>query len=445
MVPGEEILRKAREVGADIIGVSGLITPSLEEMAHIAEAMEKKNFSCPLLIGGATTSAVHTAVKIAPRYSGTVVHVPDASRAVGVVRTLLDTNRCDTYGAQIRDEQEKTRVRRDTERRSRRLLPLAEARRCRLVTDWENYRPPRPSFIGVRKAQNCTIDELRPYIDWRFFLREWDIRDPYPAVLDHEEKGAAVRSLIDDANRMLDRFVSDGLPLLRGMAGLYPANSTPEDDILVYQDESRTTVRVVFPMLRRQFEKRDATPSLSLADYIAPVSSGGADYIGCFVVTAGLEADKLVRRFEEENDSYSAAMTKILTDRLAEAFAERLHQIVRTEWWGYAPDEALSIDELLRVKYRGIRPAPGYPPCPDHGDKALILDLLSGARDYTGVFLTESNMMVPEASVCGLFFSHPQSRYFSVGKIADDQLIDYARRKGLPREEVAQRLAAIVE
>ncbi len=436
MVPCEEILKMAREHGVDMIGLSGLITPSLEEMIHVAREMDREGFTCPLLIGGATTSRVHTAVKIAPAYRGPVIHVLDASRAVGVVGNLMNAATRDKFIADYRQEQERLRAEHEQRASATRLVPLSVARQRRFAWDWSNYRPPKPDFLGIRVLAPVPLEDIVPYIDWSPFFHTWEIRGRYPQLLDHPEHGARARELFEDAQRLLSRIVSEKLLDPRAVYGFFPANSV-EDDVELYTDENRDRRLAVLHFLRQQTEK-SSDPYLCLADFVAPKESGLPDYIGGFVVTAGHGAEKLIAEFEAHHDDYSSIMVKALADRLAEALAEYLHLLVRRQW--YARDENLTIEELIKERYRGIRPAAGYPACPDHTEKRQLFDLLN-AEVQVGVTLTESFAMMPPASVSGLYFSHPQARYFAVGRIGLDQVRDYQKRKGVPLEEIEKWLA----
>ncbi len=438
MVPAARILERAREIGADFVGLSGLITPSLDEMVHVASEMEREGFTIPLLIGGATTSRAHTAVKIAPAYSGPVIHVTDASRAVGVVRALLDPARRDAYAAEVRDEYEAVRRERGDRRAGERRLTLAEARANRLRLDWAGVAPPAPSFVGVRTFRSYPLAELVDRIDWTPFFTTWELRGAYPAIFDDPTVGVAARDLHRDATALLERIVAAGDLRANAVVGFWPANAVG-DDIVIWRDDGRTEPRATFRTLRQQMAKRDGRPNLALADFVAPAASGAPDFVGAFAVTAGHGLDTLVEHFEASHDDYSAILAKALADRLAEAFAERLHERVRRELWGYAPGEALSNAELVAERYQGIRPAPGYPACPDHTEKLTLFSLLE-AEARAGIRLTESWAMLPGASVAGYYFWHPQSAYFGVGRIGRDQLEDYAARAGIPVADAARIL-----
>jgi 5-methyltetrahydrofolate--homocysteine methyltransferase len=437
-VPCETILRTARERQADLIGLSGLITPSLEEMVHVASEMERQGVTLPLLIGGATTSKAHTAVKIAPAYSQPVVHVLDASRAVGVVAGLKSPEQRAALDAGNRREQERLREQYREREAARRYLTLAQARERRTPLDWSSYQPPRPAFLGTRLLERQPLAELVPYIDWSPFFATWELRGTYPRIFENPSWGARARELFQDAQALLERIVREERLTARGVYGFFPAASTG-DDIELYADESRGGLRATLRTLRQQAEFPDGSPDQALADFVAPRESGAADYLGAFAVAAGEGLEALVASFEREHDDYNAIMARALADRLAEAFAELLHRRAREEW-GYGRDENLSVDELIRERYRGIRPAPGYPACPDHTEKGVLFELLGAER--AGLRLTETFAMIPGASVCGLYFSHPEARYFSVGKLGRDQVEDYARRKGLAVSEVERWLAS---
>ena len=439
MVPAGRILDTAREIGADIIGLSGLITPSLEEMRHLAGEMERQGFELPLLIGGATTSRTHTAVKIEPEYHGPVIHVADASRAVGVAAALMDHQRRDAFAAGIREEYET--VRRDRGARQEKIArhPIAEARRHRLAIDWAAATPPRPSFLGVRTIDDQPLDELVERIDWTPFFATWELNGLYPAILSDPVVGSAARSLHADALALLKRIVHDRLLLATAVVGFWPANSVG-DDIELYRDETRRGRIGTIHTLRQQMVKPPGRPNLALADFIAPRESGLIDYVGGFAVTAGHRLDVLVADFEAAHDDYSAILARSLADRLAEAFAERLHERVRRELWGYADEDGLSNQDLIAERYQGIRPAPGYPACPDHTEKGALFELLD-AEARAGIQLTESFAMLPAASVSGYYFWHPDAAYFGLGRIGNDQLADYAQRKGVALDVMARWLA----
>jgi 5-methyltetrahydrofolate--homocysteine methyltransferase len=436
MVPSDKILRTARETGADLIGLSGLITPSLEEMVHVAKEMERQGFTVPLLIGGATTSRTHTAVKIAPAYRNAVVHVQDASRAVGVMGNLVSADLRAHFSDENRQEQERAREK-HLSRKAQPLLSLAEARREQPIYDWSAYTPPRPSFLGTRVYNPVPLEEIVPYIDWTPFFHAWELRGIYPKIFEQEGVGPKAKELFDDGQKLLDRIVREKLLEARAVIGFFPANSVQED-IEVYADESRHLV-TTFHTLRQQTMRENKQPSYAVADFVAPRESGRLDYLGAFAVTAGLHIESLVERFEKDHDDYNALMAKALADRLAEGLAELMHKRARVEW-GYGKDENLSHEDLVRERYRGIRPAPGYPALPDHTEKHPLFDLLCVEKN-AGITLTENFAMYPAASVSGFYFSHPQSKYFAVGKIDRDQVEDYARRKGLDLRTVERWLA----
>jgi 5-methyltetrahydrofolate--homocysteine methyltransferase len=425
MVPSDKILKTARESGADLIGLSGLITPSLEEMTYVAKEMEREGFHLPLLIGGATTSRTHTAVKIAPAYREAVIHVQDASRAVGVVGSLLSAEMKVHFTEANRKEQESAREK-HLSRKAQPILPLADARKNKPVYDWRTYEPPRPSFLGSRVWNPVPLEEIVPYIDWTPFFHAWELRGIYPKIFEQAGVGPKAKELFDDGQKLLARIVREKLLEARAVVGFFPANSA-QDDVEVYADESRHLL-TTFHSLRQQIVKSAQEPSYAVADFVAPRDSGKLDYLGLFAVTAGLRIEPLVAKFEKENDDYNALMAKALADRMAEGLAELMHKRARIEW-GYGKDENLSPNDLLRERYRGIRPAPGYPALPDHTEKRMLFDLLC-AEKTAGITLTENFAMYPAASVSGFYFSHPESKYFAVGKIGRDQVEDYSRRKG---------------
>ncbi len=436
MVPCEKILSTAKDRKVDVIGLSGLITPSLDEMVHVAKEMTREGFDLPLLIGGATTSKAHTAVKIAPSYAPSVVHVLDASRAVGVMGNLMGNQR-PAFVRQIRDDYERVRQAHQ-ERGARPLVSLDAARKNRLNTDWSSLDMPEPSFLGTREIRELNLGELIPYIDWTPFFHTWELRGRYPAIFDDSTVGGKAKELYDDARRLLEEIVRRRLLTANAVYGFFAAASIG-DDILLFTDRSRAQTLTTFHTLRQQSEKPASQANLALADFVAPQNSGRGDFIGAFAVTAGIGTDELCRRFESDHDDYNSIMAKALADRLAEAFAEYLHQRVRREW-GYGSEEQLTNEELIKEQYRGIRPAPGYPACPDHTEKESLFKLLDVER-RTGIRLTESFAMLPAASVSGLYFAHPQAKYFAVGKLGKDQVEDYAGRKGMPLAAVERWLA----
>jgi len=445
MVPCHEILARAKVEGADIVGLSGLITPSLEEMQYVAGEMQKDDHfrikKIPLLIGGATTSRVHTAVKIAPHYEGPVVYVPDASRSVSVAQSLL-SEQATAYIDEINADYEKVRTQHANKKQVP-MWPLAKARANKTPIDWTNYTPPVPKFIGRRVFKNFDLTELAKYIDWGPFFQTWDLAGPFPAILKDEIVGTEAVRVYADGQRMLKRLIEGRWLSASGIAGFWPANTVNDDDIELYTDETRSEVAMTWYGMRQQTEKQviDGVmrPSRCLADFVAPKDSGLKDYVGVFAVTAGLGVEKKEKYFIDDLDDYSAIMLKALADRLAEAFAESLHHRVRTDLWGYAPDEGLSNEDMIAEKYRGIRPAPGYPACPDHSVKRPMFDLLNCAD--IGMTLTESLAMMPAASVSGFYLSHPESTYFNVGKIGHDQLQDQAARRKESESDLERLLA----
>ncbi|CUA83233.1 methionine synthase (B12-dependent) [Gulbenkiania indica] len=437
MVPCQTILDAAREHKADIIGLSGLITPSLEEMSHVAKEMQRQGFDIPLLIGGATTSKVHTAVKIAPHYDGPVIYVPDASRAVGVCSNLLSDTLRDAYVAEVAGEYERAREG-HAGKQKRQGLPLAEARANRLRTDWQAYVPPVPRWLGVRRFEHYPLEEIAGYIDWTPFFQSWELAGRYPAIFQDEVVGESARALFDDAQAMLRQIIGERWLTASAVIGLFPASSVGDDDIEIYAPDGSGPL-MTWVGLRQQLAKADGKPDWALADFIAPRESGVADYIGAFAVTAGLGIEPHVARFEAEGDDYSAILLKALADRLAEAFAELMHARVRREFWGYAADEALDNEALIDEAYRGIRPAPGYPACPDHTVKQALFELLDAPG--IGMTLTEGYAMLPTAAVSGFYFSHPEARYFGVGKIERDQVESYAQRRGVSLQQAERDLA----
>lgn len=443
MVPCQDILNKAIEEKVDIIGLSGLITPSLEEMAYVATEMERLGFSIPLLIGGATTSRLHTAIKIAPCYSGPVVHVRDASLAVQVCRQLLSPELKSKFISDLNLDYAQARANHTSKDEQKVLLSLNDARKNRLQFDFSSYKPKKPQKCGITIFNKFSINELSPYIDWTFFFKAWELKGQYPYILTDKNEGEQARKLLDEAYAMLHLLADNEIIEARGIMGLFAANSTDDDTIEVYSDEFHPSVAMKLPCLRQQISKTNGKANSSLSDFLAPKSSGITDYIGFFAVSAGFGVEKIVEDYEKQNDSYNAIMVKILADRLAEAFAERLHQLVRVKYWGYAQDENLEVNDLLHVRYKGIRPAPGYPACPDHTEKELLFNLL-GVKNSIGIELSDSFMMLPAASVCGYYFSHPQSHYFSLGKIGDDQMSDFAKRKGISIEDAKKRIGSLI-
>ncbi|MDB5558558.1 MAG: methionine synthase [Enterovirga sp.] len=442
MVPAQKILDIAKAEKVDIVGLSGLITPSLDEMAHVAAEMEREGFNIPLLIGGATTSRVHTAVKIHPNYkAGQAVHVNDASRAVGVVSALLSEDQKVSYIANVRAEYRKVADAHARSEADKQRVPIATARANPVRIDWAAYRPTKPSFSGTRVFRTYDVGELVPYIDWTPFFQTWDMKGRYPAILDDEAQGESARQLFEDAQEMLAKIVAERWFNPKAVIGFWPANAVG-DDIRLYNGESRSETLATLHGLRQQLQRRDGRPNVCLADFVAPEGSVG-DYVGAFVVTAGVEEGRIAERFERANDDYRSILVKALADRIAEAFAERMHERVRREFWGYAPGETLSPEDLVREDYDGIRPAPGYPAQPDHTEKATLFDLL-GAERRIGVKLTESFAMWPGSSVSGIYIAHPDAHYFGVAKVERDQVEDYATRKGMSITEVERWLSPIL-
>ncbi|MCZ4255214.1 methionine synthase [Sulfitobacter sp. G21635-S1] len=441
MVPPQKILQIARDENVDVIGLSGLITPSLDEMSHLAAELEREGFDIPLLIGGATTSKVHTAVKIAPRYTrGQAVHVLDASRAVGVVGELLSKDRKAAYIDRIRSEYIEVTERHERAERAKKRVPLAEARANAMRIDWSGYTVPAPSFTGARTIEDWDLAEIAEYTDWTPFFRTWELKGVYPKILEDEKQGEAARALFADARQMLKRIIDEKWFGPRAVVGFWPANARG-DDIQLFTDSSRSGDLARLHTLRQQHAKRPGRPNVALADFVAP--DGTDDWVGGFVVTAGAQEAEIAKRFDNENDNYSAILVKALADRFAEAMAEMLHQRVRRSYWAYAADETFAPDELVGEPYQGIRPAPGYPAQPDHTEKRTLFSLLD-AEAATGVTLTESMAMWPGSSVSGLYIAHPDSYYFGVSKIERDQVQDYASRKNIPFDEVERWLAPIL-
>jgi 5-methyltetrahydrofolate--homocysteine methyltransferase len=428
MIPCDKILQTAKEKKVDIIGLSGLITPSLDEMVHNAREMTREGFSIPLLIGGATTSKAHTAVKIAPGYTSPVVHVLDASLAVNVVRKLMSQDDKAAFVKDIQEKQQKTREAYESKATAKKLVSLEKARKQRVDIDWETTDIPKPKFLGTKVIEDLSLETLVPFIDWSPFFHAWELRGKYPKIFEDPVVGPKAKELFDDAQKLLNEIIDRKLLTAKGVYGLFPANSQG-DDITIYANETRSEGISVFHTLRQQSEKPQGDSYYALADFVAQQSSGKADYIGGFAVTTGIGIEALCQRFDQDHDDYNSIMTKSLADRLAEAFAEWLHREVRKEW-GYGQDEQLTNQELIQEKYRGIRPAPGYPACPDHTEKHHLFEWLQVEKNI-GIQLTESYAMYPAASVSGFYFSHPQAKYFSVGKLKQDQIQDYAKRKNM--------------
>jgi len=424
----------------DIIGLSGLITPSLDEMVHIAKEMQRQGFTIPIMLGGATTSRAHTAVKIAPEYTHPVIWVKDASRAVGVAQNLISEGMREDFVAGVHEDYVQLRRRHAGRQQSIKWLSLDEARANRAAIDWDAYTPPPPAATGVQVFDTIDLARVSTYIDWTPFFHAWELKGAYPRILSDKEKGKEANRLFSDAKAMLESIIREKWLTARAVIGLFPAAATPEDDVLVYSEASRQEVAATLHFLRQQQVKPPGRPNRCLADFIAPIDSGLADHIGMFAVTAGIGIEERIAAFEAAHDDYSAIMLKVLADRLAEALAEMMHADVRRCHWGYAPGETLDNEALIHEAYQGIRPAPGYPACPEHTEKATIWQLLD-ADQVTGITLTESYAMHPGASVSGYYIAHPEACYFAVGKINHDQVADYARRKGMDMAEAERWLA----
>jgi len=440
MVPCEKILETAEKEKVDIIGLSGLITPSLEEMAHIASEMARRGFTIPLIIGGATTSKIHTAVKIDPIYEYGIVHVKDASKSVPVVSNLLSKALKKDFIKSIKEEYAQLRDNYISVKQQQQFISLNEARNNKLKIDWIKEPPFKPKFIGTKVWKNYPIGEIRNYINWMFFFIVWQIKGHFPEILDDPAKGKEARKLFDDANKLLDEIENKQLLKANAVFGIYPANSVG-DDIEIYTDETRSKIFKIFYNLRNQQKKQTGEYNLCLSDFIAPKESGVADYVGAFAVTAGIGIEKLIQKYKKENDDYKVIMIEALADRLAEAYTELIHEKVRKEYWGYASDENLSLNDLMLEKYKGIRPAHGYPACPDHSEKMTLFELLDATKN-TGIVLSENYSMIPAASVSGLFFAHPRAQYFFVDKIGRDQIMDYSSRKNIPIKKLEKLLSS---
>jgi 5-methyltetrahydrofolate--homocysteine methyltransferase len=439
MTPSEKIIQTAKELNVDIIGLSGLITPSLDEMVHVAKELEREGFKVPLLIGGATTSKVHAAVKIAPNYSSPTIHVLDASRSVTVAGSLLNKDNKDKFVRSVKQEYDNLRLTHLTRKGDKKYLSIEKARAKKAEINWKKSVIAKPSFIGNKVFDDFPLNEIRKKIDWTPFFITWELKGKYPKIFNDPVFGKEAKKLYDDANKLLDGIISNKLITAKAVIGFYPANSDG-DDMLLYTDDSRNEILTAFHMLRQQAEKTVNQPYYSLADYIAPVNSGVKDYIGVFAVTSGIGLDEVVKRYEKEHDDYNSILSKAVADRLAEAFAEKMHELVRKEYWGYSKDENLSGEQIIKEEYIGIRPAHGYPACPDHTEKRILFDLLKAEKDAK-ICLTESYAMYPVSSVSGLYFSHPEARYFNVGKLAKDQITDYAKRKEMSIEVMEKWLA----
>jgi 5-methyltetrahydrofolate--homocysteine methyltransferase len=438
MVPAQKIIEAAKEHNVDIIGLSGLITPSLDEMVHFAKEMERQGFTIPLILGGATTSRIHAAVKVAPHYSGPAIHVLDASRSVTVCSTLMSKENRDEYIQGIKAEYDKAREAHMNKRNDKRFLSLEEARANKFQLDLDGSVACKPSFTGTKVFEAYPLKELVDYIDWTPFFHTWELRGSYPKIFNDKNVGVEAKKLFDDAQEMLYKVINENLLQANGVIGFWPANSVG-DDIELYSDESRTQLLTRIHTLRQQAEKAKGEPYYALSDFIAPKETGVPDYFGGFAVTTGIGCDELVAQYEADHDDYNSIMAKAIADRLAEAFAEKMHELVRREYWGYAKDEHLDTEQLIKEQYQGIRPAPGYPACPEHTEKITLFDLLK-AEEKAHMHLTESMAMLPTASVSGFYFSHPESRYFGLGKIGKDQVDDYAKRKNMSVETVERWL-----
>jgi 5-methyltetrahydrofolate--homocysteine methyltransferase len=442
MVPAERILETARAQSADMIGLSGLITPSLDEMVHVAREMKRQGFEVPLLIGGAATSPAHTAVKIDPEYQAGVIYVKDASRAVGVCQSLVGSDGGREFIGRVRREHETRREQHRGRKAKAPAFTLEQARANRYRCDWASYSPPVPRLMGVKRFENVPLEGLVRYIDWMPFFNAWEFAGKFPDILTDPVVGEAASSLYADGRRMLKQLIAERWLRAAAVIGFFPANSV-EEDIEVYEDEARERVAWRLHHLRQQKPKPPGQPHYALSDFVAPRSCGVPDWIGAFAVTAGLGLDEKVREFESRHDDYGSIMLKALADRLAEALAEQMHERVRREFWGYAPEERFTSDQLVREAYRGIRPAPGYPACPDHSEKSTLWRMLDVEKNAS-IRLTENFAMHPTASVSGWYLSHPDSRYFAVGRIDGDQVADYARRSGKSREEAERWLAPVI-
>ena len=443
MVPWMDILAVAEKEDVDLIGLSGLITPSLDEMRVVGKELTRMGFTAPLLIGGATTSRVHTALRISPNYSGTTVHVTDASQAVGVVGKLISDTERENFVKEVNDEYQLIRTRHKAGGRKARKCSLEEARRNKFQISWESYTPPKPSFLGLKCFDKYSLEELSRYIDWSPFFQTWELAGRFPAILDDEVVGKTATDLYQDARAMLSKIIAGNWFTARAIIGFWPANSIDDDDLSLFMNDMRKEELVRVHTLRQQMKRDGLRANHSLADFVAPTESGVSDYVGAFVVTTGHGCEDVVAGFESQNDDYSAIMVKALADRLAEAFAEHMHERVRREFWAYAATEKLEHKALIDELYQGIRPAPGYPACPDHTEKRTLFNVLD-AENKVGVRLTENDAMWPAASVCGIYFSHPDSRYFGVGKIERDQVENYSRRKALNLEQAEKILRPIL-
>jgi 5-methyltetrahydrofolate--homocysteine methyltransferase len=441
MVPSEKILQVAKDEEVDIVGLSGLITPSLDEMVHVASEMQRLQFNIPLLIGGATTSKAHTAVKIEQNYlNDSTIYVSDASRSVTVVSNLLSADRKPSYCEGVRDEYVLIRERVANRKSKRKLISYADANANKPTPDWSSYRPVKPGFVGTKVFEDYPLETLVDYIDWTPFFITWSLAGKYPAILRDKKVGQAATELFNDAQSLLKKIIAEKLLTARAVLGFWPANQRDNNDVAIFQSNGNKKAIAVLHFLRQQTPKDEQLSNLCLADFIAPENNACDDYIGGFVVTTGIGVDELAAKYEAEHNDYDALLVKALADRLAEAFAEHMHERVRKEFWAYEPEEGLSNEELIAEKYQGIRPAPGYPACPDHSEKTTLFELLN-APEEIGVALTQSYAMTPAATVSGLYFAHPESRYFPVGKVTEEQIQDLAKRKGTDLSELTRLLS----
>ena len=439
MVPPEKIIEAAKEHNVDVVGLSGLITPSLDEMVFLAKEMERLNFKLPLMIGGATTSKAHTSVKIDPQYENAVVHVNDASRAVTVVSNLLNKKTSEKYVADLKLDYEDFRTKFLSRTKKKKLIPLAAARKNKFKIDWKTSEIKKPNKLGVYILEHITLDELLPFIDWSPFFRSWDLHGKYPEILKDKVVGEQATELFSDAKKLLKEIVSKKLLKAKAVFGLFPANSINDDDIEILVKEPKGAVEFAFRTLRQQLDKREGRPNYALADFVSPKDSGVEDYMGCFCVSTGFGTKELAEKYEAKHDDYNAIMVKALADRFAEAYAEFLHKEIRTNYWGYAVSENLSNEDLIKESYKGIRPAPGYPSCPDHTEKLTIWEVLK-VKENIGVELTDSLAMWPAASVSGYYFGNKEAKYFGLGKITQEQVKDFAIRKGMDLKEAKKWL-----
>jgi 5-methyltetrahydrofolate--homocysteine methyltransferase len=439
MVPADKILDEAQKQNVDIIGLSGLITPSLDEMVDVAKEMERRGMKTPLLIGGATTSKLHTAVKVEHHYSGATIHVLDASRSVPIATQLMNTEDAIQLGKDIRAEYVVMRERHNNKSNTKDYISIEDARKNKTPIDWSNYTPPKPTFLGTKVFENYDLAELRNYIDWTPFFQTWELHGKYPSILEDKMVGEEAKKLFKDANDMLDKIIAEKWLTAKGVIGFYKANSINDDDIEIVADSK---IKVLHH-LRQQNKKAEGLPNICLSDFIAPMSTQKQDYIGGFAVTTGIGIETKIKEFEANHDDYNSILIKALADRLAEAFAERMHELVRKEYWAFDKNESLTNEDLIKEKYIGIRPAPGYPACPDHTEKTTLFEILNATKD-AGIILTESMAMYPTAAVSGWYFSHPDSKYFGIGKISKDQLLDYAKRKDMTTEKMERWLGSVL-